>query len=126
MDHKKDSTAIPMSEGTVTSVNGTKRNKVTTSGWQLLILWKDGSTSWEKLKNLKASNMIEVAEYAVANRIAEEPAFNWWVPHVLRKRNRIISKVKPKYWRTTHKFGIRLPHSVEEALEIDRVTKTDY
>jgi hypothetical protein len=45
---------------------------------------------------------------------------------VIKKRNRIISKVKYKYWRTTHKFGIRLPHSVEEALEIDRQTNTEY
>ena len=92
----------------------------------MLILWKDGLTSWEKLKDLKASNPIEVAEYAVANHIAEELAFNWWLSHVIRRRNRVISKVKPKYWRTTHKFGIRLPHSVEKALEIDRQTNTDY
>jgi hypothetical protein len=45
---------------------------------------------------------------------------------VLKRRNRIISKVKSHYWRTTHKFGIKLPHSVEEALEIDRVTGTDF
>jgi hypothetical protein len=48
-----------------------------------------------------------------------EPAFNWWVPYTLRKRNKIIKKVKAKYWRTTHKFGIRIPKSVEEALLID-------
>jgi hypothetical protein len=30
-------------------------------------------------KDLKASNLIEVAEYAVTNRIVEEPAFRWWV-----------------------------------------------
>ena len=126
MDHKKAGTAIPMAEGTVTSANGTKRNKITSRGWLLLVQWKDGLTSWEKLKDLKASNPIEVAEYTVANRIAGEPAFNWWVSHVIRKKNRIISKVKPKYWRTTHTFDIRLPHSVEEALEIDRHTSTDY
>jgi hypothetical protein len=34
--------------------------------------------------------------------------------------------VKKKYWRTTHKFGCKLPHSVEEALEIDRQTGTDH
>jgi hypothetical protein len=43
------------------------------------MLWKDKSTSWVKLKDLKASNPIELAEYAVVNRIAEEPAFKWWV-----------------------------------------------
>ncbi len=79
-----------------------------------------------KLTNLKASNPIEVAEYAVANRLAEEPAFKWWVPHTIKKRNRIISKVKSRYWRTTHKFGIRLPKTVQEALEIDRITGTDF
>eukprot|EP00980_Cylindrotheca_fusiformis_P025880 scaffold14789_cov72-Cylindrotheca_fusiformis.AAC.2 len=67
---------------------------------------------------------VEVAEYAVANKIEEEPAFKWWVPYVLKKRNRILSKVKSKYWRTTHKFGIELPHSVEEAYEIDKRTGT--
>jgi hypothetical protein len=65
-------------------------------------------------------NPIEVAEYAVTNRLIEEPAFKWWVPHVIHWRNRIISKVKSRYWKMTHKFGIRLPKSVEEALEIEK------
>jgi hypothetical protein len=34
--------------------------------------------------------------------------------------------VKSRYWKTTHKFGIRPPKSVEEALEIDRTTNTDF
>jgi hypothetical protein len=42
--------------------------------------------------------------------------------NLLRQRNHIVSKIKSHYWRTTHKFGIRLPHSVEEALKIDRFT----
>ena len=48
-----------------------------------------------------------------------EPAFAWWVPFVLKKRNRILAKVKSKYWLRTHKFGIRIPKSVEEARKID-------
>ena len=45
----------------------------------------------------------------------------------LRKRHRIIKKVKSaKYWKRTHKYGIRLPHSVEEALRIDEETGTDF
>ena len=70
------------------------------------------------LKDLKDSYSIQIAEYAMANRIANEPAFNWWVHTVLRKRNRIVAKVK-RYWRMTHKFGIRLPKTVAEALAID-------
>jgi hypothetical protein len=83
-------------------------------------------TSWVKLKDLKVSNPVELAESAVANWIAEEPAFKWWVFNTLRKRNCIISKVTKKYWQTTHKFGCKLPHSVEEALEIDRQMGTDH
>ena len=30
------------------------------------------------------------------------------------------------YWTTTHKFGIRLPKTVEDALEIDKATNTDF
>jgi hypothetical protein len=60
------------------------------------------------------------------NRIAEEPAFKRWVSNTLHKWNRILSKVKKKYWQTKHKFGCKLPHSVEEALEIDRQMGTDH
>jgi hypothetical protein len=74
--------------------NRQAKPKITTQGWYLVVQWKDGSLSWEKLKDLKASNPIEVAEYAVANRLIEEPAFKCWAPHILHCRNRIISKVK--------------------------------
>jgi hypothetical protein len=83
-DHKHDNSAIPISEGMVRSSNGTTKPKVTTRGWFLLVQWQDGSTSWEKLSDLKASNPVEVAEYAVANRLTEEPAFKWWVSHVIK------------------------------------------
>jgi hypothetical protein len=45
---------------------------------------------------------------------------------MLCKWNHITSKVKKKYWRMMHKFGIKLLHLVEEALEIDRITSTDH
>jgi hypothetical protein len=83
-NHKHDNSAIPISEGMVRSSNGTTKPKVTTRGWFLLVQWRDGSTSWEKLSDLKASNPVEVAEYAVANRLTEEPAFKWWVSHVIK------------------------------------------
>ena len=44
----------------------------------------------------------------------------------MRRRDRIISKVKTKYWRTSHKFGIRIPKTVDEAYKIDAKLGTDY
>eukprot|EP00957_Ditylum_brightwellii_P011846 892667-Ditylum_brightwellii.AAC.1 len=67
-----------------------------------------------KLKDLKAAYSVKLAECAVVNCLADKPAFKWWVPHVIRKRNRIINKVKSKNWRISHKFGIRLPKTVDE------------
>ena len=126
MDHKSDGTALHGDDGYTMTRSGQKRMKTTTRGWFFLILWKDGSSSWEKLADLKASNPVELAEYAVANRLTAEPAFAWWAPYALRRRNRIISKLKTRYWRTSHKFGIRLPHSIDEALAIDKENGNDF
>ena len=125
-DHKKDRSAIDITKGYTTSRKGKRIPKTTTKGWKLLCQWKDGSSDWIDLKHVKDSNPIELAEYAVANRIQEEPAFKWWVSETLRVRNRIIAKVKNRYWKTSHKFGVRLPHSVQEALQIDKETGTDF
>ena len=126
VDHKSDGTAIKCENGFTISRNGNRVPKPTTRGSSLLVSWKDGTSDWIKLKDLKDSYPIQIAEYAIANQISNEPAFNWWVHSVLRKRNRIVSKVKSRYWKTTHKFGIRIPKSVEEALMIDEETGTDF
>ncbi|KAI2493253.1 Reverse transcriptase (RNA-dependent DNA polymerase) [Fragilaria crotonensis] len=98
---------------------GTRRRRETTVGWEVLVRWKDGSTTWVAMKDVKESFPVQLAEYAVQTRIAEEPAFAWWVPYTLRKRNRIIAKVKSKYWIRTHKFGIKIPKNVAEARAFD-------
>ena len=77
------------------------------------------------MKDLKASNPIELAEYVVGNQLVEAPAFSWWVKDALRTRNRIISKVKSWYWKTTHKFDIEVLKDVTQALAIDSKTGTD-
>ena len=69
---------------------------------------------------------MELAEYAKAHHIDDEPAFYWWVRDILQKRQRIIGKLKSKYWRTTHKFGICLPEDAREALQIDEDTGMDF
>ncbi len=48
------------------------------------------------------------------------------MPYTLNKQNRIISKVKAKYWRTTHKYSVRLQKTVDDALKIDSDTGTQF
>ena len=119
MDHRVDGTELHSNDGLIRSKNGGMRKKETTQGWEILLLWKDGTSTWEKLKDIKASYPVQLAEYAHHCRIADEPAFAWWVPHVLKKKERIISKIKSKYWTKTHKFGIKVPRNVKEAKELD-------
>ena len=118
--HRTNGKEVKQQDAFVTTNTGTKRRRQTTIGWELLVQWKDGSTNWIALKDIKESYPVQVAEYAVGSRIAMEPAFAWWVPHVLKKRNRILAKVKSKYWLRTHKFGIRVPKTVAEAIALDK------
>jgi hypothetical protein len=67
-----------------------------------------------------------VAEYAVANQISDEPIFRHWARDTLRSRDRIIKKLKTRYQKRTHKHGIWLPKSVEEALKLDELSKTTF
>ena len=69
---------------------------------------------------MKESYPVQTCEYSILVHIHEEPAFAWWTPYVIKKRNRIIAKVKSKYWLKTHKFGIKVPKSVEQAVQFDK------
>lgn len=82
IDHKMDNaTAVPKSDKYIATRRGQRRLRKTTSGWKLLIKWKDGSESWIHLKDLKESHPVEVDEYAKARGIADEDEFSWWVPY---------------------------------------------
>jgi hypothetical protein len=62
----------------------------------------------------------------VANKIASEPAFCWWVPFTLKRRDRIIAVVNKRYMFRTHKFGIRVRKTVDEAIAIYKESGTKH
>jgi hypothetical protein len=84
------------------------------------VKWKDGSTIWESLNDLKESNPVEFAEHAVGAKLVLEPAFAWWVPFTLKRRDGMIGKINACFARKTHKFGIAVPSTVKEALQMDK------
>ena len=90
MDHRSDSSAISCGDEWIVSKNGNKSRKHTTKGWYFEVKWKDGTTSWVPLKEIKENHPIETAEYVKFASIIHEPALAWWAPHVLSKRNQII------------------------------------
>jgi len=69
---------------------------------------------------MKEAQPVEVAEFAKARGIDKEPAFAWWVPYKLRKRDIILSAVKRRVRQTKQKYGIELPTSIKHAKDLDK------
>ena len=127
IDHRTNGKQILQQDAFIMTRMGTHRQRETTIGWKFLVnTWKDQSTTWISLKDIKEAYPVQAAECAVQVWITEESAFAWRAPHTLKKRNRIITKVKSKYWLRTHKFGKRIPKSVKEAREIDAKNGNTY
>ena len=75
VDVRTDGTKVLQQDAFVTTSSGTQRRVITTKGWDLNLKCKDRSTTWNKLNYIKDSYPVQLAEYAVENRVSEEPAF---------------------------------------------------
>ena len=76
-DHRKNSDAVPKGKGKILNPSGLKRKKKTTKGWEFFVRWKGVSGDLVKMKDLKESYPVPLADYAVANALQDEPAFTW-------------------------------------------------
>ena len=85
-----------------------------------MVQWRDQSDSWVHLKDLKEPHLIEVSEFYKDRGIAYEPSFAWWVPYTMRKRDVILSAIKSRIRKTTHKYGIWIPRSIEHGHRLDK------
>ncbi len=122
VDFDKSLTAISLADQNIV-MKGHPSKHCNTYGWKICCQWKDGSITWESLKDLKESHPLEMAEYAVTQGIDHKPSFNWWVPQVLRPRKCIIPLVKKwkiSYLKKNLKFGIEVPTLVDHALKINK------
>ena len=72
---------------------------------------------------MKESHPVEMVEFVKLKGIDDEPAFAWWTPYVLQKRDVILSSIKAHVQKTTHKYGVEIPMSVKHAMELDRRNK---
>ena len=126
IDHRKDDTAVDKEDQYLVTKRGRKKLRQTTTRWHFVVQWKTGEQQWVPLKDLKESNPVEVADYVKANGLIDEPAFKWWVPYTLRKRDYIIAKVTARVKKKTHKYGIKIPRTVKEAYELDKINGNTY
>ena len=90
IDHRVDGSEIQQKDATIISANGGRRRQRSTKGWEILLQWKDGSSSWEAMKDVKEAYPVQLAEYALLHKISDKPAFAWWTPYVIKKQTQII------------------------------------
>jgi hypothetical protein len=86
----------------------------------LWVEWKDGTTSWERLTDLKESSPVEVSEYAFAKIFRDTPDFVWWALHIIKKRSIIIAAVTKRNHKSTHTLGIEVPTSWDDCVRLDK------
>jgi hypothetical protein len=119
IDHNTDGHAVAPAEMYIK--NGiNKKLRKTTKGWHFCVGWKYGTTSWERLADLKESNPVEADGYAATKILLNSPTFVWWDPHVLQKRTIIIAAVAKRYHKGTHTFGIEVPKSWDDCVKLDK------
>ena len=80
LEHSKDNREIEKKDKYFVTKRGRWSMHQITVGYKFNIKWRDGTTMWVSLKDLKESNQIKVAEYVIACDIQDEPAFAWWLP----------------------------------------------
>eukprot|EP00804_Cyclotella_cryptica_P014222 CCRYP_005639-RA/>CCRYP_005639-RA protein AED:0.34 eAED:0.34 QI:0/0/0/1/1/1/3/0/304 len=76
VDYCKDPSMAVAQKDQVLIVDGKNIIKHSTRRWELCCEWKDNSTSWQKLLDLKESHPLQVVEFVFATQIADELAFN--------------------------------------------------
>ena len=111
-DYRTNEEAILSAQGTYKTKYGFDRNKRTTKRWEFSVKWKDGYGDWVAMKDLKDSYPVPLADYSMSNILQDEPVFAWWVPYILKKHIAVISKIKTKYWKKNHKYGIQVLNNV--------------
>ena len=78
LDVGTDGTQVLQQDAFVTTSSITQLRVTIKKVWEVNLKWKDGSTTWNKLNDIKDSYPVQLLEYAAENRISEEPAFSWW------------------------------------------------
>ena len=76
VDHRSYVNALSKDNAYISTKTGKTKLRQTARGWDLQVEWKDGTTSWITLKDIKESNPVQVSGYAVTNKISEEPDFH--------------------------------------------------
>ena len=119
LDHRTNQDALFKSKKYIINKTGRRQMRKTTICWYTLVKCKNGEEQWVPLRMMKLNHPIKMAEYAVSREISDEPAFCWWVPYTLRKRDTIVSSIHVRIAKSNYKYGVKMSKTIKEALILD-------
>ncbi len=93
-------------------------------GYELEVLWGDGTRTFEPLKNLKTDDPVTVAMYVTSSMPPSEEKLRRWAMKVLKTKQSAMRRTKTLGGHKT-KFGIAVPRTVQEAFALDRRNNND-
>ena len=67
----------------------------------------------------KSDAFVDTSTGNMRQNMITKANFACWIPYAERKKKAIIPKFKSNFWQITHKYGIKIPKSVNEAYEFD-------
>ena len=107
-------------------VRGTKEYRG--SAWNVLVLWSDGSKTWEPLGAMKKDDPFSLAEYAVENKLMGHDGWKSLRRYCKNKKRlvRMLKQVRAQQaaHNKRYKYGIEVPYSYKRALQVDEETGT--
>ena len=120
IDIKRENNALKKDQQIVNTPIGEKKNLQTTTGWNFLVQFNDGSKSQIPLQSIKRSNPIQTADFVKARGAEGEPAFDWQVTNTLRYRDIIVSSINFRGDVKNAKYGIKITNAIQECTEIEQ------
>jgi hypothetical protein len=100
------------------------------SAYNVLVLWNDGSKTWEPITMMMADDPATLAAYAKDNDLLDTPG--WKKLRRIAKRAQVLrrmvnaSKRAQRFNEITYKFGVRIPRNVKEAIRLDEENGNTY
>ncbi len=100
------------------------------SGYNVEVLWNDGSKTWEPVAMMIASDPVTMAVYAKEHELLDTPGWKKLKSYARRAKKlmRMVNANKraQRYNSVTYKFGVRLPRNVKEAYTLDAQNGNTY
>ena len=110
-------------------VLGHRKKPSAKGGWQVLVEWASGETTWNDLSDTFEGDPVTLAMYAQKNNLLDKDGWKRCKRYVRNAKTlgRAINQVRLKSYRNRprYKYGHQVPRDHEEAMRIDEKNGND-